>query len=103
MTMGEPFLPAAGKARIKGEESQKPYNMGVYRGLWGSNEILPDLHSLYFHLNPADTVPLFIALQIALDDTPHSCDAIFKLGYVLIYVPSREYCSTVLLCFSDIF
>ena len=64
---------------------------------------IDNLHSLYFHLNPADTVPFFIALQIALDDTPHSRDAIFKLGYVLIYAPSSDNCSTVLLCFCDIF
>ena len=70
----------------------------------GGNEIPPhNLHSLYFHLNPADTVPRFIALQIALDDTPHSWDATITLGYVLIYVPSSESCSTALLCFCDIF
>ena len=102
------FLAGGGNAQISGSRDKSEFENHEIIGFSGNyrsvTKSLPDnFHSLYFHLNPADTVPLFIALQIALDDTPHSCDAIFKLGYVLIYFPSSENCSTVLLCFSDIF
>ena len=102
------FMAGGGNAQISGSRDKSEFeNHEIigFSGYYGSvTKSLPDIfHSLYFHLNPADTVPFFIALQIALDDTPHSCDAIFKLGYVLIYFPSSENCSTVLLCFSDIF
>lgn len=105
---GAIFLAGGGNAQISGSRDKSEFENHEIIGFSGNyrsvTKSLPDnFHSLYFHLNPADTVPLFIALQIALDDTPHSCDAIFKLGYVLIYFPSSENCSTVLLCFSDIF
>ena len=101
-------MAGGGNAQISGSRDKSEFENHEIIGFSGNyrsvTKSLPDnFHSLYFHLNPADTVPLFIALQIALDDTPHSCDAIFKLGYVLIYFPSSENCSTVLLCFSDIF